>query len=71
MKLYQTEKCQSCGQFMSCGEVGASWAQSWSYSMDGTPDLHDPEWQCSKCTEKHGRLTTNCAHPEQYSGINL
>lgn len=62
------ERCVSCGRFMQI-KPGASWAQSWSYSMDGTPDLHDPRFQCAPCTEQHGRLDTNCAHPERYSGI--
>jgi len=62
------ERCVSCGRFMSF-LPGASWAQSWSYDMSGFPDLHDPRWQCAKCTDKHGPLTGNCAHPERYSGL--
>jgi len=61
-------RCVSCGRFLKF-EVGCSWAQSWSYCMDGTPDLHDPRWQCKPCTEKHGPLTTNCANPQWYSGV--
>jgi len=61
-------KCVSCGRFFKY-ETGASWAQQWSYDRFGHPDLHDPEWQCKPCTEKHGPLGTNCAHPERYSGL--
>ena len=61
-------KCVSCGKFIKW-QPGVSWAQSWSYDMDGTPDLHDPRHQCAPCTEKHGPLNTNCAHPERYSGV--
>lgn len=60
--------CVTCGKFMRVGP-GASWAQSWSYDMGGFPDLHDPRFQCASCTEKYGRLETNCAHPERYSGV--
>ena len=62
------ERCVSCGKFMSLGP-GVSWAQSWSYDMSGFPDLHEPRFQCAPCTEKHGRLETNCAYPERYSGV--
>ena len=71
MIIFYNEKCIKCGKFIKLWEKGASWAQSWSYTMDGTPDLHDPRWQCAKCTIKYGKLETNCAHPERYSGINL
>lgn len=62
-------RCVSCGRFVAPGKAGTSWAQSWSYAMDGSPDLHDPKWQCASCTEKHGPLTTNCEPPEHYSGV--
>lgn len=62
------DRCESCGRFLAY-EPGASWAQSWSYSMDGSPDLHDPKHRCRSCTEKSGPLETNCANPERYSGI--
>lgn len=62
------ERCVSCGKFLRF-ETGVSWAQSWSYSMDGTPDLHDPRFQCKSCTGNNGPLDTNCAYPERYSGI--
>lgn len=70
MRWFQTEKCDWCGRFMNCGEIGASWSQTWQYAMDGTPDLNDPDWRCAKCTEKHGPRETNCGHPERYKGIN-
>jgi len=62
------EKCITCGRFISW-KPGVSWAQTWSYDMDGTPSLHDPRFQCAPCTEKHGALMTNCHHPERYSGV--
>lgn len=62
------ERCVNCGRFFRFGP-GVSWAQSWSYEMDGFPNLHDPRFQCKPCTEEHGPLGTNCAHPERYSGI--
>ena len=69
-RMFETERCDSCGRFMDCGEVGASWSQTWSYTMDGEPDLHDPGWRCRKCTEKHGPRETNCGNPEAYKGVN-
>lgn len=62
------DKCVSCGRFFRY-EPGASWAQQWSYAMDGSPDLQDPQWQCKNCTDQHGPLRTNCAYPERYSGV--
>jgi len=62
------ERCVSCGKFLRF-EPGVSWAQSWSYSMDGTPYLYEPRFQCKACTDTNGPLDTNCAHPERYSGI--
>jgi hypothetical protein len=62
------ERCTTCGKFMRY-EPGASWAQSWSTGYDGSPDLHDPRWQCAPCTETYGPLSTNCAYPERYSGV--
>lgn len=61
-------KCVSCGKFMAI-QSGVSWAQRWSYCMNGSPNLQDPIFQCKSCTEKHGKLTTNCAYPERYSGV--
>lgn len=61
-------RCVACGKFMRF-EPGVSYSQNWSYAMDGSPDLHDPRFQCRPCTEKHGPLSTNCAHPERYSGV--
>lgn len=61
-------QCGACGKFMKC-ETGASWAQQWSYSMDGSPELHEPRWQCKPCTDQHGPLDTNCGSPERYSGV--
>ena len=62
------DKCITCGRFFKY-ETGASWAQNWSYAMDGSPDLHDPQWQCKNCTDRYGPLGTNCAYPERYSGV--
>jgi hypothetical protein len=63
-----SERCVNCGRFFRL-EPGVSWAQSWSYDMDGSPDLHDPRFRCRTCTDKHGPLGTNCHYPERYSGV--
>ncbi len=64
------ERCAACGHFVNPSAPGVSWGQSWSYDMSGEPNLHDPEFMCSACTDKHGGPPTNCAHPERYSGRN-
>jgi len=69
MRYDTTERCDVCGRFVNCGAPGVSWSQTWGYSMDGTPDLHDPRFRCAGCTAKEGPRETNCAHPERYSGI--
>jgi hypothetical protein len=61
-------RCESCGKFIRF-EPGVYWSQSWSYSMDGSPDLHDPVHRCKKCTDAFGPVPTNCAYPERYSGV--
>ena len=55
------ERCDVCGRFVKAGYKGTSWSQNWSYAMDGSPDLHDPQWRCVPCTEKHGVGPSNCA----------
>jgi hypothetical protein len=71
MNLWRhNESCDTCGRFISIGALGVSWAQQWSYSMDGTPDLHDPRYRCSACTDKRGIPSTNCGNPENYHGRN-
>lgn len=69
-RFYEQEACDICGRFVSVGGPGVSWGQSWSYDMSGTPDLHDPTYRCSSCTDKHGIVETNCAYPERYHGRN-
>lgn len=64
------DRCDKCGRFVQQLAPGVSWCQTWSYDMSGTPDLHDPTYRCSPCTDKHGVKVTNCAHPERYSGRN-
>lgn len=63
-------KCDACGRFLNPAAPGVSWSQTWSYCMDGSPDLHDPGFRCSPCTDKFGVRDTNCAHPERYQGRN-
>jgi len=63
------ERCDVCGKFVSACAPGVSWSQQWSYDYDGTPDLHDPTYRCSSCTDTHGVKPTNC-HGERYSGRN-
>ena len=38
--------------------------------MDGTPDLHDPTYRCSLCTDLHGIRPSNCTPPEKYAYRN-
>jgi len=64
------ERCEFCGRFVSQDGPGVSWRQTWSYDMDGTPNLHDPRYRCSPCTDVHGIGATNCANPSRYSGRN-
>ncbi len=63
--IYQ-HRCCSCGRFISI-RPGVSWGQSWSYDMDGTPNLHDPLWHCAECTDAYGPPPSNCT-PE-YQGV--
>lgn len=62
------ERCLSCGRFVAVGSPGTSWSQTWSYEMDGSPNLNDPRWQCAPCTDKYGIPDTNCANPDRYRG---
>lgn len=68
MSRSHVEKCDCCGRFIKFG-AGVSWAQTWSYDLNGCPDLHDPKFRCAPCTEKNGPRETNCAYPERYSGV--
>lgn len=68
--LYQP-RCDLCGRFVQEGAPGVSWAQQWSYDTDGTPDLHDPTFRCSPCTDAHGMKGTNCNEAQsKYHGRN-
>jgi len=60
------ENCDVCGRFVSIGAPGVSWSRTWSHDMSGCPDLHDPKYRCSPCTDKAGVGWTNC-HPS-YGG---
>jgi hypothetical protein len=68
--IYMRDHCDRCGRFVRLDGPGVSWAQTWGYDFYGTPDLHDPHYRCSRCTDEQGPLATNCAHPERYSGRN-
>jgi hypothetical protein len=63
-------RCQSCGRYMTPGAPGVSSWQTWGYCMDGSPDLHDPVFQCSLCTDKNGYQHSNCHPPEAYQWRN-
>lgn len=65
------DRCAMCGRYISTGAPGVSWSQNWSTGWGGTPDLHDPAYRCSPCTDKHGVAPTNCneAHGK-YRGRN-
>jgi len=64
------EHCDRCGKFVGVGNSGVSWSRSYGYCMDGSPDLHDPEFRCSPCTDKFGIGESNCANPNAYRGRN-
>lgn len=63
-------RCETCGQFLDPSAPGVSSWQTWGYCMDGSPDLHDPVFQCSPCTNKYGYQNSNCQHPERYQWRN-
>lgn len=63
-------KCDTCGRFVRADSPGVSTSQSWSYDMSGTPDLHDPTYRCSPCTDKRGVKPSNCHPPEAYAWRN-
>lgn len=63
-------KCDTCGRFVKESAPGVSTSQSWSYDMSGTPDLHDPTFRCSPCTDKRGVKPTNCLQPSSYAWRN-
>lgn len=69
-RWHEPDLCDTCGKFVRVSGEGVSWSQTWGYSMDGTPDLHDIRYRCSPCTDKIGPRETNCAHPERFSGRN-
>jgi hypothetical protein len=69
VNLYH-ENCDKCGRFVSIGAPGVSWSQSYSETMEG-PDLHDPTYRCSPCTDLYGIKPTNCNESQsKYHGRN-
>lgn len=68
MSYNVAEQCDMCGKFCNPSAPGVSWSQQWSYDLSGTPDLHDPTYRCSPCTDKHGVKPTNCQG--NYNGRN-
>lgn len=64
------ERCDTCGRFVNSFAPGVSWGQEWSYDMSGCPDLHDPHYRCSPCTDNLGIPWTNCAPSYQGNGRN-
>lgn len=65
-----TFNCDCCGKFVSIGAPGVSWSQQWGYDMSGCPDLYDPTFRCSPCTDKYGIAPTNCAPSYRGNGRN-
>lgn len=64
-------RCECCGAFVRADAPGVSWAQQYGYDMDGVPDLHDPTYRCSPCTDKNGLRGTNCNETTcKYHGRN-
>lgn len=64
------DRCEICGRFVNPQAPGVSWRQTWGYCMDGSPDLHDPLYRCSPCTDAHGIGPTNCAANYPGNGRN-
>ncbi len=64
------ERCDICGRFVSQNAPGVSWSQSWGYCMDGSPDLYDPTYRCSACTDEYGVRPSNCAASYPGNGRN-
>ncbi len=62
-------RCDRCSEPILTEAAGVSWSQTWHYAK-GSPDLDDPVYRCSPCTDTHGIRPTNCAHPERYQGRN-
>jgi len=63
-------RCDCCGRFVQGNGPGVSWAQQYSETMEG-PDLHDPTYRCSPCTDTHGMKGTNCNESQsKYHGRN-
>lgn len=63
------DRCDCCGKFVRANAPGVSWSTEWSYDMSGTPDLHDPTFRCSPCTDQWGIKPSNC-HGSHYAGRN-
>lgn len=63
------ENCDRCGRFIWPNAPGVSWSQQWFHSWDG-PELDDPNYRCSPCTDKHGVAPTNCAPGYPGNGRN-
>jgi hypothetical protein len=61
--------CDICGRFLRTTAPGVSWGQTWSYCMDGSPDLNDPRYRCSPCTDARGMPPSNCVG-SQFQGRN-
>lgn len=68
--LQTDDRCELCGRYLNPGAPGVSWSQSWGYCMDGSPDLYDPTYRCSACTDKAGIRPTNCAAGYPGNGRN-
>jgi hypothetical protein len=65
-----SERCDLCGRFINPNAPGVSWSQSWGYCMDGSPDLYDPTYRCSPCTDAAGVKPSNCATGYPGNGRN-
>lgn len=63
-------RCDCCGQFVNPGAPGVSGSQTWGYCSDGSPELYDPVYRCSACTDKHGGRESNCHPPGSYMWRN-
>ncbi len=64
------DRCEVCGRFVQTLAPGVSWSQSWGYCMDGSPDIYDPTYRCSPCTDAYGVRPSNCAPSYGGNGRN-
>lgn len=66
---YEHFRCDKCGRFVRPNGPGVSSSQSYQQTWEG-PDLLDPTYRCSPCTDAHGIEPSNCHPPGSYAYRN-